>query len=289
MIYGGDLPVNNIFIYGSNVDGWSKSGSAKTAVDHYGAIYGNGYGLQGQSYGIATIDLKKGLRSTPLEEIKNQLIDFIKFAIEHPELTFWMTKIGTNLAGYTLEEIRSLFFELDFPYNVALPIEFCETYEIERSFLIKSIPQFFKLHAEVSFIQQYYTENGDRFRIQQYKSTGKYKYFKTVKTKVAAGIYKEDEIEISMEDIYPVLQQKNLLLIEKQRHEISNGDIHFCIDEFFKFPMLKMEIESIGVGEYSYTKKKIFEYNPSFLKEILIYETTGIKAFSNRSLAWKIQ
>jgi hypothetical protein len=56
-----------IFVFGSNPEGRHGAGSAKTAREKFGAIRGQGEGLQGNSYAIPTKDLRikenRGLRS----------------------------------------------------------------------------------------------------------------------------------------------------------------------------------------------------------------------------------
>ena len=46
------LNKNEIFVFGSNLAGMHAGGAARQAVDHFGAIMGQGVGLQGQSYAI---------------------------------------------------------------------------------------------------------------------------------------------------------------------------------------------------------------------------------------------
>lgn len=111
--------MNNIFCFGSNLAGIHGAGAARTALRHYGAIYGQGIGLQGNSYGIPTKDLN--IHTLPLSPIRYYVLNFIKFAIEHPELTFNVTRIGCGLAGYTDSQIAPMFIFV--PKNVNLPIE----------------------------------------------------------------------------------------------------------------------------------------------------------------------
>ena len=47
-----------IFVFGSNPEGRHGAGSAKVAVMHFGAIYGNGEGLQGSAYALPTTELR---------------------------------------------------------------------------------------------------------------------------------------------------------------------------------------------------------------------------------------
>ncbi len=118
-----ELRPNEIFIYGSNQYAIHGAGSALAANKYFGAIYKDvPMGLCGQSYGIIT----KSFNETPvtLDFIYRQIEVLYDFALLRPELTFYVTKIGTALAGFTIEEIASLFKVLITPSNIILPIEF---------------------------------------------------------------------------------------------------------------------------------------------------------------------
>lgn len=118
------LNKNEIFVYGSNQFAIHGAGSAKAAVDNFGAIYKDmPMGLCGQSYGIIT----KSFNETPCELffIGAQIKVLYLFALLRPELIFYVTKIGTALAGFTMDEIANLFKSMPFkPNNIILPIEF---------------------------------------------------------------------------------------------------------------------------------------------------------------------
>lgn len=114
---------NEIFVFGSNTEGRHGSGSAKMAL-RFGAVYGQARGLQGNSYGIETIDLRVGMRSVSLEAIEQQVQELINFAIENPDKKILVTKIGCERAGYTIAEISKCFDWKDFPKNIILPKEF---------------------------------------------------------------------------------------------------------------------------------------------------------------------
>lgn len=87
-----------IFVFGSNLAGRHDKGAALYAKVHHGAIYGQGYGLQGRSFAIPTKD--SSLKTLPLWCIKEFVDSFIDFAIEHPEYQFRLTRIGCGLTGY---------------------------------------------------------------------------------------------------------------------------------------------------------------------------------------------
>ena len=108
------LQPDEIFVFGSNANGTHGAGAARTAYEKFGAVWGQGNGLQGQSYGIDTM--------SGFATIEREIPLFLKFTTEHPELRFLVTKIGCGIAGYTPDQIAPLFREV--PGNVVLPEEF---------------------------------------------------------------------------------------------------------------------------------------------------------------------
>ena len=116
------LEPNQIFVFGSNKIGRHGKGAAKTAMK-WGAKYGVGVGLQGQTYGIPTKGHSMSF-SLPLETIEEHVQDFIGFAKAHPELTFLVTKIGCGLAGYDEKDIAPLFHGAVDVKNIWLPKSF---------------------------------------------------------------------------------------------------------------------------------------------------------------------
>ena len=107
-----------IFVFGSNLAGRHGKGAALTAFKQYGAIYGEGQGLQGNSYAIPTKD--ETIKTLPLNRIRRYVEQFIRFAQLNPELTFKVTAIGTGLAGYDEKEIAPMFANA--PLNCILPV-----------------------------------------------------------------------------------------------------------------------------------------------------------------------
>jgi hypothetical protein len=98
-----------IFVFGSNLAGRHGKGAALTALNAYGAIYGQGIGRQGQSFAIPTKDAN--LRTLPLAVIKTYVQDFLAYARDHPELNFQITHIGCGLAGYNwTNDIEPMFY-----------------------------------------------------------------------------------------------------------------------------------------------------------------------------------
>lgn len=51
---------DTIFVFGSNPEGRHGAGSARVAVQQFGAKYGIGEGLQGNAYALPTTELRYG-------------------------------------------------------------------------------------------------------------------------------------------------------------------------------------------------------------------------------------
>ncbi len=108
------LEPNEIFVFGSNLKGMHGGGAAYIAYRKFGAVMGQGVGLQGQSYAIPTMQ-------GGVETIRPYVDEFIRFAQQHPELTFLVTRIGCGIAGFTDDEISPLFAEAHGIENIVLP------------------------------------------------------------------------------------------------------------------------------------------------------------------------
>lgn len=111
------LKSNEIFVFGSNLGGNHAGGAARVAHRLFGAVWGQGVGLQGQSYAIPT------MHGGP-ESIKPYVKEFIEFARKNQSLTFFVTRIGCGIAGFKDEEIAPLFDEAVALDNVILPESF---------------------------------------------------------------------------------------------------------------------------------------------------------------------
>jgi len=106
-----------VFVFGSNLAGIHGAGAARCALEEHGAIWGQGIGMQGNSYGIPTKDAQ--IQTLVLREIAIHVFGFLAFARSHPELTFQVTRIGCGLAGYVDAEIAPMFSGA--PDNCILP------------------------------------------------------------------------------------------------------------------------------------------------------------------------
>lgn len=120
------LKENEIFVFGSNAKGIHGKGAALRAEQLFGAIRGKAEGLQGQSYAIITKKDWRIEKSSTLEEIYDGIKKFLIFASNNKDKRFLVTKLGSSLAGYTIYEIKTLFYHLkeSIPQNVILPKEY---------------------------------------------------------------------------------------------------------------------------------------------------------------------
>ena len=123
------LEPNEVIVFGSNVQGEHDAGLAKQAKESFGAVQGKGQGISGQSYALPTRErLPSGKMVTiSLDRINSNIDTFLSEARKNPNKVFYMTKIGTGLARYSIEDIKALFLTKDIPSNVVLPKEFVKT------------------------------------------------------------------------------------------------------------------------------------------------------------------
>ena len=108
-----------ILVFGSNLSGIHGAGAARYALQHHGAIMGQGMGLQGDSYALPTKGLK--ISFMPLEDIGRHVAAFIQFTKIRPDLNFRVTRVGCGLAGFKDTDIAPLFRDALPLKNVRLP------------------------------------------------------------------------------------------------------------------------------------------------------------------------
>lgn len=114
-----ELGEDEVFVFGSNLAGIHAGGAARVALERFGAVMGQGVGIQGRSYAIPTMQ-------GGVDTIKPYVDDFIDLAREWDQTTFYVTRIGCGIAGFTDEEIAPLFAEALKLYNVRLPKSFVD-------------------------------------------------------------------------------------------------------------------------------------------------------------------
>lgn len=116
------LKLHQVFVFGSNAKGVHAGGAAKQALESFGAIMGQAGGLQGQSYGIVTLD--ENMQKVSLDYIGKQLQVLNLQAKAMPEKEFLLTLIGCGIAGFRVEDIREECTKIDWCENVIVPEEF---------------------------------------------------------------------------------------------------------------------------------------------------------------------
>lgn len=103
------LRENEIFVFGSNLLGHHMGGAARTARRVFNAEMGVAEGLTGQAYALPT--LGEDMRRVAPEALRASLARLLRFALEHPRLTFYLTEVGCGIAGWPVETVRELLWE----------------------------------------------------------------------------------------------------------------------------------------------------------------------------------
>ena len=111
------LEANEVFVFGSNLEGMHGGGAARVAREKFGAVMGQGIGVQGQCYAIPTMQ-------GGVDTIRPYVDDFIQYALMHPDKTFLVTRIGCGIAGFKDSEIAPLFISAIRVPNIHLPETF---------------------------------------------------------------------------------------------------------------------------------------------------------------------
>ena len=111
-----------ILVFGSNLKGIHGAGAAAYAYSKFGAVWGQGEGLQGESYALPTCS-EPGV-PLDLKAIEHYVDQFLGFASDNPQLQFQVTAVGCGIAGYKPQQIALLFFKKSLPDNVWTPAQF---------------------------------------------------------------------------------------------------------------------------------------------------------------------
>lgn len=135
--YTGDITpdANTIFVFGSNPEGRHGAGAAKIARKQFGAIYGQGEGLQGSAYALPTKDLRvtenRGLRSISESQIIENIKKLYETARQNPDKQFKVAYRNTDRAslnGYTGLEMIDMFLKAgSIPTNIVFSKEWVDT------------------------------------------------------------------------------------------------------------------------------------------------------------------
>jgi hypothetical protein len=121
------------FVFGSNMDGRHGAGSARIAIDLFGAKYGQAVGPQGHSYAIVTKDLNASIHpSVSAQEIRFQVEIFYRYAWRIFEkindIKFYVAYKGKgfNLNYFSPAEMAMIFRTNDIPPSVVFEEEFAK-------------------------------------------------------------------------------------------------------------------------------------------------------------------
>ena len=116
-----ELADNEIFVFGSNEAGRHGAGAAKLAMK-WGAKYGKGFGIQGKTFALPTMD--KNIHKLKIDKVQFYVDGFTAIAIVTPTKNFLVTEVGCGLAGFKVKEIAPLFKVCSKLNNVYLPHKF---------------------------------------------------------------------------------------------------------------------------------------------------------------------
>ncbi len=184
---------NTIFVFGSNPEGRHGAGSAKVAKEKFGAVYGVGEGLQGNSYALPTKDLRiPGTRSISKSDIVRNIQKLYDLARTMPEKDFkvaYRTRFDEkSLNGYTGEEMVQMFSVYPIPNNIYFSGEwhhiFCEMHGYEGTYVnhsggaVGSDTVWGELSGQYGAVSEHYwhgkrTENGNHEITQEEFEEGK--------------------------------------------------------------------------------------------------------------------
>lgn len=111
------LKKNEVIIVGTNANGLHFGGAARQAFDNFGLEWGVSEGLSGKAYAFPTLDMD--MKPVSNTELKASRLKLYRCANEHPELTFYLTKVGCGIAGMDEVRVKKLFKNA--PENVMRP------------------------------------------------------------------------------------------------------------------------------------------------------------------------
>jgi len=157
--------------------------------------------------------------------------------------------------------------------------------EIERKFLIKSIPS--RKPDEIIEIFQWYYKNDQGIweRVRSCYSDIKGFYFiHTIKKSISPGVNEEDEKIITSQDFNEFIKKCKLgqsRYISKERLVFIEGDLKWEVDVFNNGHHLIIAEVELPEEDYPVVI-------PKFIKDKLLMEVTGMKQFGNRNLSNKL-
>lgn len=133
--YYRELPDDFIFVFGSNLRGAHGKGAAECAKNYFGAIYGKGEGIQGQSYAVPTKD--HNIKTRDISDIRPAVDRLIEFANANKHKVFIITELGTGLARLDPGSMAGLFYRA--PLNCVLPFEWGEYLPVDSHVVVSPL------------------------------------------------------------------------------------------------------------------------------------------------------
>lgn len=115
------LGKDEIFVFGSNLQGIHGKGAANIARRRFGAKIGIGEGLVGSTYAFPTVRTLYPYKVIPLSDYPVYIRKFMDAVLLHEDLTFYMTRVGCGLAGNKDSNVAPLFSKLAKLSNVIFP------------------------------------------------------------------------------------------------------------------------------------------------------------------------
>lgn len=250
------LKPNEVFVFGSNTEGRHGAGAAKAANDKFGAVYGQAEGLQGQSYAIVTKDLSKGKKSVDIDFIADQVMNLSSFAKNNPDKTFYVTKIGAGLGGFTTEEsmdILRLANDLNpFPPNMVLPKEFYDTVEAPKEKVLSEI--------KVGDIVEY---KGERFVLWNINETGKAQLTDLISGEKFSGTPNVDKLtHLEKGAIVPYNNGTSYIVAKDRIISTATGKFSFIGDDKSSRIQRNYILEKAMTGKTLNTQENVVEEAP---------------------------
>lgn len=191
--YTGNITPNadTIFVFGSNPEGRHGAGAAKVAREQFGAIYGQGEGLQGNAYALPTKDLRvkenNGFRSISPEQIIKSIKKLYETAKQNPDKQFKIAYRNTDkisLNGYTGLEMIDMFLKAGpIPTNIIFSKEWVDTGKFNLS--KEALEDFSYREGYLPLWQEWARQNPELIEELREKSAGKVLTDKFANTRVS--------------------------------------------------------------------------------------------------------
>ena len=157
-----DLHPCEVFVFGSNAAGNHYGGAAAVAYQRFGAVWGVGEGLRGNSYALPTLD--RTMKRVSVGALRYSLREFLRIVDCNPGYTFLLTKIGCGIAGWEVSQMGFLFWQVAqefysgrwYPYvgclpdNLIIPEEFYD--QMPQHF--RNNERFNRINADLLFIEK---------------------------------------------------------------------------------------------------------------------------------------